>query len=398
MTTAIESKSIRRPNSRVAATVCAWAAAFVAVAACTATSGPRTRQWHDSVPLPDNNAGHVMPGQTACGGPGQCACDYQDDTTILLCPQCPQTPTSCNYCQSDQWCNPDPCSENYLIGEGCFSRTTLPCPDGYAHDCNDGYCCPSAFPVCCANGTGCGQIASDCNGGPGTGGTTGNDADTGSCPVVAPVAWLKFDEPSGSTTFVDSTGHGLDGGCYQNCPQAGGLGVHGNAIVLNGSGAVAIPDNPQLDFTQAFSISIWAKTPNPNAGFAAFWGKHDDQCNRAYDLYTTQSGALRAQVCAKPCECPEVNGGIQLTANTWHHLAVTWDGSTAIDYIDGVASSSSPIAGPLNHSSLPLTIGSITGEWFLVGSLDDFRAYAQALTSSQIAALYAGDEARACAP
>ena len=182
---------------RAIRSVVVGALGLILVAACTSGGSPRARQWHDSVPLPDNNPGHVIPGQTACGGAGQCACDYQGDSSILLCPQCPQTPTSCNYCQSDQWCNPDPCSEDYVVGLGCFTRTTLPCPDGYAHDCKDGYCCPSEYPVCCAGGTGCGEIGSDCNADPSGG--TGTSCE----PDCAPGTGVKaFSFTGGQQLFT----------------------------------------------------------------------------------------------------------------------------------------------------------------------------------------------------
>jgi hypothetical protein len=81
----------------------------------------------------------------------------------------------------------------------------------------------------------------------------------------------------------------------------------------------------------------------------------------------------------------DARGPSSLPANTWTHLATTYDGSTVRLYVNGTQVASTARTGTLDTSSLPLRIGGnqIWGEWF-EGRIDDVRIYNRALTGAQI--------------
>jgi hypothetical protein len=81
------------------------------------------------------------------------------------------------------------------------------------------------------------------------------------------------------------------------------------------------------------------------------------------------------------------------TANVWHHLVVTYDGTTVLLYADGVLKNSAPrtAATPVG----PIWVGSQTADgvtpsvgWFS-GYLNTIRIHTGALSSSAVAANYA---------
>jgi hypothetical protein len=82
-----------------------------------------------------------------------------------------------------------------------------------------------------------------------------------------------------------------------------------------------------------------------------------------------------------------IYGTTPLTANTWTHLALTYDGTTLRSYVNGVQVSSRAQTGNIVTSTNPLQIGgdSIYGQYFR-GKLDEIRVYNIALTQSQIQA------------
>ena len=74
-----------------------------------------------------------------------------------------------------------------------------------------------------------------------------------------------------------------------------------------------------------------------------------------------------------------------LPANTWSHLAFTYDGSFMRLYVNGVEVTNQPLTGSAVVSTGALKIGgnAIWGEWF-AGLIDEVRLYNRALTPTQL--------------
>src|SRR5207247_6816835 len=81
----------------------------------------------------------------------------------------------------------------------------------------------------------------------------------------------------------------------------------------------------------------------------------------------------------------EVYGTTALTANTWSHLAATYDGATIRLYVNGVQVASRAQTGAIATSTNPLQIGgdSLYGQYF-AGRIDEVRLYNRALSAAQI--------------
>ena len=78
-------------------------------------------------------------------------------------------------------------------------------------------------------------------------------------------------------------------------------------------------------------------------------------------------------------------GRAALTANTWAHLAATYDGATMRLYVNGVQVASRAQTGAIATSTNPLQIGgdSIYGQYF-AGRIDEVRIYNRALSVAEI--------------
>jgi hypothetical protein len=75
-----------------------------------------------------------------------------------------------------------------------------------------------------------------------------------------------------------------------------------------------------------------------------------------------------------------------LPTNLWTHVAVTFSGTTARVYLNGLLDRTATWTGARNNNASAVTIGKVAG------TLDDARVYSNALTESEIIALYlAGD-------
>lgn len=77
--------------------------------------------------------------------------------------------------------------------------------------------------------------------------------------------------------------------------------------------------------------------------------------------------------------------GPALTVGTWTHVAITYDGATAILYKDGVATDSVSASGNIGQGDALCVAGWMdTGAYFPHVVVDDVRVYHAALTPGQI--------------
>jgi chitodextrinase len=81
----------------------------------------------------------------------------------------------------------------------------------------------------------------------------------------------------------------------------------------------------------------------------------------------------------------DLYGTSALTANTWAHLAATYDGATMRLYVNGVQVASRAQTGAIATSTNPLQIGgdSLYGQYF-AGRIDEVRIYNRALSAAEI--------------
>ena len=210
-----------------------------------------------------------------------------------------------------------------------------------------------------------------------------------------PLTYFQLDDAAGSTTAADSGTNGtptpgtIGAAATLGQPSAGA--ILNTALSYNGAAqpiAVTASD-PKFDNigTGDFTVELWFNTSNIATREDLFNLKGTTGSDLGIQLSTNTADRL-----AIYHNSFLINSTTPVTANVWHHLALTRDGLTGAEtlYLDGVVAGSATDTQTVSTSGTGvLAIGSKSfGSNFrsFAGSLDEFALYNTALTPAEVLA------------
>jgi hypothetical protein len=176
------------------------------------------------------------------------------------------------------------------------------------------------------------------------------------------------------------------------------LSGHNSALKLVGSQRqwVDVGDTPALDVNR-YTVAAWVRyTGVQNAQTLDRWEVLEKA--GAYWMNIRTTGQVRAGGFYGGCTTPSwkyLDSPRPIPANTWTHVASTYNGSRLTIWVNGVKVASRAISGATCANAQPLAVGAKNApakgllEAFFDGDLDDVRIYHRALGASGIAALAA---------
>ncbi len=200
------------------------------------------------------------------------------------------------------------------------------------------------------------------------------------------VAAYSFDE-GGGTTAADNSGTGNNGTLINGATWST-TAKFGAAASFDGSNdRIDVPDSSSLDLASGMTLEAWVR-PTANSSYRTVLLK-EVTGELAYALYAADSdhggrssGWIRIGNVSR-----FTDGTSALPLNTYSHIAVTYNGSSLVFYVNGVATRSTAVTGNIQTSTMPLRIGgnTIWGEYFQ-GQIDELRVYNRALSQNEIQA------------
>jgi hypothetical protein len=212
------------------------------------------------------------------------------------------------------------------------------------------------------------------------------------------MGYWKFDEGSGSTA-ADSAAAGyanhgtLQGDTSWTSDVAPTNFANPYALSFDGTGDyVEVPHNNSLNPVKELTLAAWVKLADPN----------NDQ--KVVGMSTASAGyvlgvggnQLRPEIWDSDGQVYNLGAG-SISANTWTHLAVTWQtGGDMIGYVGGTeVTRIAASAKPIGSTTMPLRIGVApwdTGAYGVNGLIDDVRVYNRVLSPAEIQALADGEQ------
>jgi hypothetical protein len=200
--------------------------------------------------------------------------------------------------------------------------------------------------------------------------------------ATAPVPVLAFNFNEGAGTTVADVSGANNNGTVSNTAWTT-AGKNGNALTFNGSNSwVTVPDANSLDLTSAMTLEAWIR-PTVATGWRTVVMK-ETTGGLIYALYGGDDAGRPSEWLRVGTE-QGVSGPTALAANTWTHVAATFDGTTMRVYVNGAQVATRAWTNTIATSTGVLRIGgnSIWGEYFN-GQIDDVRIYNRVLTAAEI--------------
>lgn len=196
----------------------------------------------------------------------------------------------------------------------------------------------------------------------------------------------------------DVTGNGNDGVNYGASLTTDRFDNSNSAYYFDGYSHINCGNKPILNFTDSFTVCVWAKTNQvkDNCAVIGRWR------NNSYDTSTEQYVLFYTNTTVQACVF--TNGWVPLSYyaktnfsyadNVWHFYSMSYDGVRTRLYIDGVLKSELSQPGKIQDVMNDLLIGyyaaavptGLNLHW--VGKIDDIWIYNRALNIQEINSVY----------
>ena len=231
----------------------------------------------------------------------------------------------------------------------------------------------------------------------GDGTSDGDEVNAGTDPLD-PTSFPVPPDPSllaryefstnGGATVPDSSGNGNDASCTPGvtCPAFTAVDGQGpGACDFSGDGNyIELPNESAFDFTTQFSASLWMKSSNPPNSWAQLIGKGDSAWGIERQMSTN-----RVSFTTFAPSPDNMVGSTNVFDGQWHHIAVVYDGSQKILYVDGRVDAQKAYSQTVSTNNLNVRLGYNTeypvGQYD--GLLDDVRIYDRPLSPAEVLAL-----------
>jgi Concanavalin A-like lectin/glucanases superfamily len=193
------------------------------------------------------------------------------------------------------------------------------------------------------------------------------------------VGWWTFEDVD-SGVATDSSGAGHHGILLGNPRRVDGYS--GRGVQFDG-----VDDYIETGYAEnlpRWTVCVWGNSPvAPAGGFGS--GPVHREAN--YQLnWNHGNSQFRGAAGVRIGDSWHAASFGELFADTWYHLAATFDGTSLNAYVDGVLITSNPEAqGVPFFEPGTLTFGKhARGEYFFAGTIDDVRLYSRALVENEI--------------
>lgn len=195
-----------------------------------------------------------------------------------------------------------------------------------------------------------------------------------------PIAWFRFEEPTGAQTAADATGTYT--AKAQTTAYFGATGIAGHGVTLDGSGGFDLGDVFDFSGKESFTLEAWVRSELLSTADQRLMFKRDDGNNGGgYVLYLAGDHTPHFEVAGAGMS----SWSERAIPTTFTHIVVT------VAYVDGIGNAmlwfngqQSEHAGFDTTDTVPNTPEHYTMGTSLKGTLDEVAIYDKALSDARI--------------
>lgn len=209
-------------------------------------------------------------------------------------------------------------------------------------------------------------------------------------PLPVPSLYLPFD---GDTS--DHSPNGTDGTNTGATLTTDENGNPDSAYFFNGTGTeIFVPDADSLDVEQ-ITLSFWfnmASTDTARELVNKFGTNGDISFGTEFSA-TGNTLYFRVSTTGTTASLTDLPAATAINTDTWYHFTGTYDGSEMVIYLNGMFDSSVSKTGAIFNSTASLRVGryGFFPGWVFHGTIDEVIIWDRALSSQEVALLYAND-------
>jgi hypothetical protein len=195
---------------------------------------------------------------------------------------------------------------------------------------------------------------------------------------------MNFDEGSGDVVH-DLSGYGNDGVVEGKVDWVNGK--YGKAFNFDGATNITVENaKPLSDLTHPMSVGLWIN-PSAVGGWRSIL-EMDGPAGWKIGLHTTGNVIVWTTY-----HIQDFGANTPIEVGEWSHIAATWDGSTALIYLNGELDATVPGAGVINVQDVPgLHLGfrsTSRASWY-EGAVDEAFVFNRVIDEDELKEYVAG--------
>ncbi|MBK9736633.1 MAG: T9SS type A sorting domain-containing protein [Saprospiraceae bacterium] len=198
------------------------------------------------------------------------------------------------------------------------------------------------------------------------------------------IAWYPFEGNA-----KDKSGNDHNGTAKGAILTADFFGKPLSSYYFNGgSQNIEVLNTSKLNFQDGITLSLWCK-PNLGSDKEKFLVSHGSWQNR-WKLSITPTGNLRWTINTLT-KIVDTDSDIIVTNDSIYHVVATYDGETALIYVNGHLNAFKPLTGKIRTTTLPLLMGQMIpsdAAYNYKGILDEIKIYDYAINPVNVNLLY----------
>jgi hypothetical protein len=148
-----------------------------------------------------------------------------------------------------------------------------------------------------------------------------------------------------------------------------------------------VPDSASLDLSKGMTLEAWVNPTTVSGYHSVLFKEYMAARRESYAIYASNGNTRPTAEVTTGSAMTTLPATQTIAANTWTHIAATYDGANLRVYRNGVLVGTKALTGGLAQTGDPLKIGGnrVWSEWFK-GQIDEVRVWSSARTAAQIQA------------